>query len=278
MLSNDKRDKLKSLLLGLDTQGLRALTRAIEYGRKVSETDLPSDEILDVIRPALAGIHPEHLPSIPRVLCEPCEDLFVPQEEGEEKWPGHIPRSIIAPYTAATRELVGKKIDGMEQRMMAAFLSQSWDELSQLKAEFWSNSAAAWMKKIEAGVDDSFREQFGGPAGIDNIKEVILCLRASEAILAVRRIQPNKPSGSLDGGQLRTLVELLERIATSARGNTGVVLLTAFRRLRDPASIQPLLDRMSKSTVTWPASATGAQAAIEAILAEADAESKLAAD
>ncbi|MEQ8443177.1 MAG: hypothetical protein RIM33_13905 [Alphaproteobacteria bacterium] len=271
MLSPDKRDRLKSFLLGLDAQELRSLTRTIEYGRQISEGDLPSDEILKVIRPALSGIHPEHLPTVPRVLCDVCEDLFVPGEE-EEKRPGHIPRSIIQPYTNATRSLVGASIDKMEQGMLAAFVSKSWDELAVLKADFWAYCSQAWLAKISAGVDDAFRAQFGGPDGIENLKEAVLCLRASDSIMTVRRILPEKQSDAMDAAQLTAMIERIEMVATSSPGDTGVVLWSAFRRLRDPQDVKPLLERMSLSTVAWPSSATAARDGIEAVLEEVEAE------
>lgn len=271
MLTDDKREKLKALLLGLGEAELRSVVHTVEAGRRVPGIDLPSDEILNILRPSLAGLRPSHLPTASRVLCEPCEDLFVAEPQGERRL-GRISRALIAPYTAATAEMLGTAGEGAERRMIDAFRSEDWEGLAGLKADFRKLSVDAWSKRIAAGVDDAFRARFGGPDGIEALREAILCLRAAESIAKIRRVLPIRPAPAPDAGDWDILITMLEMTNTASPSTTGVAVWTIFRRLRDPMAIEPLLERMDRSTVHWSPSAVAAREAVAAELSEASAD------
>jgi len=273
MLAEEKKGKLKKFLTALGDNELRALTRAIEYGRSISIEDIPSDDILELIRPALADLQPEHLPKLPRVLCEPCEDFFI-SFPPDVKRPGQVPRSIIGTFTEMTRQLLGQTADNREQEMIAAFVAGDWSSLNDLKMQFWTDVAEVWDTRFEKGVDEELRKSLGGSDGVENLKEAVQCVAEVEQILMVRESMAAKPVVKLSSKQMEELASTLEEANQNLK-SSGVVLWTIFRRLTKASSIFALFSRLDRSKAAWGKGHSEARETIEqAFLTENDDRAK----
>lgn len=269
-LNDAKREKLKRFLVALGDEELRALTRTIEYGRSLSMDDIPSDEILGLLRPALADLQPQHLPTLARVLCEPFEDFFISYRP-DVKRTGQIPRAFIAPFTAETTALLGEESEKTEQAMVAAFVAQDWKDLKQRKADLWLHSCKAWKAQLDQGENPELIKRLGGTDGMDSLQEAIASHAAAHSILEIRRLMPKKPTHDLNGPLTEALSGALEQATTVSPGAVGIVVWTIFRRLRKGSSILPLFGRTDQSQVAWSDSFNDARREIEeALLAEND--------
>lgn len=274
-LTENKRDKLKRYLVALGDEELRMLTRTIEYGRSLSMDDIPSDEILGLLRPALAELQPQHLPTLSRVLCEPFEDFFITFRP-DVKRTGQIPRNFIAPFKDETAKLLDGEGEAAEQAMVAAFVAQDWEDLAARKRALWVQSTKAWKTSLSAGEDADLTKRMGGTDGMDSLNEAIASLAAAPSILQVRKIMPKKPTHDLNSGQTEDLVAVLEQANTISPGAVGIVVWTIFRRLRTGSTILPVFGRADKSQVTWAASFNDARREIEeALLAENDESAQI---
>ncbi len=274
MLAEDKKEKLKKFLAALGDNELRTLTQTIEYGRSLSIDDIPSDEILDLIRPALSDLQPEHLPKLARVLCEPCEDFFISHPQ-DVKRPGQIPRRIIAQFEEVTRELLDQTAGRHEQEMIAAFVSKDWSELCELKKKLWAEAAEAWEKRLSEGVDEAFRKRLSGEDGVENIREAVTSLGAAQQIIEVRKVMPKKPTLALSTDQTEKLGLILETAMEEAPEACGIILWTIFRRLKKASTIFQLFLRLDRSKTPWGTSLIKARQTIElTFLGENDERAK----
>lgn len=274
MLCEVKQEKLKTLLINLGDSDIARLSQAIELGRRGAGVDLPADEILNLLRPALGDVKTPHLPTISRVLCEPFEDFFIP-EKADVKRTGQMPRDMIAAFVETSRTLLGDAAQEREDAMIALFSRQDNDGLRAAKLALWQECGGVWWDHLNQTPDQDLRLAYGGADGVAAVEEAVRSIQAAPAVLRLRGALPRRPAATPPPTRIEAIAKLLRRANDDALHGDGIILWALFRRLRDGADILQVFKHMDALEGTWHDAMISARRAIEeALLTENDARAE----
>jgi hypothetical protein len=253
-ISEDKLKRLQQFLVTLGDGELHALTRAIEYGRSHNFQDIPAAKILEMIRPALVEIRPKHIPTRDRVLCEPCEDLFISYMP-DVKREALIERKSITPFVKKTHALLGDKLDAVEKEMIEDFKMQRWNELELRKSELWELADEVWRAELAAKKSGEARKallvELGGTDRYEDILEAVACLQVANSIRDVRLLYPNRPIVRLKKELVEALVAVLSEANDAKPEAAEMVVWTIHRRLKTKTDIMTIFRSMDATKTVW---------------------------
>ena len=255
-ISDAKLKRLQQYLVTLGDGELHALTRAIEYGRTVNFQDIPAAKILEMIRPALVEIRPKHIPTSDRVLCEPCEDLFI-NYVPDVKREALIERKSIAPFIKKTQALLGAQLDAAEKAMIEDFKNQRWSDLEIRKAELWALADEAWRAEFAAKKSGEAQKalliELGGTDRYEDILEAAACLHVAASIRDVRLLYPNRPIVRLKKDMVDAFVSVLSQANDGSPEAAEMVVWTIHRRLKTKTDIMTVFRSMDVTKTVWTA-------------------------
>lgn len=207
---NDKTAQLQTALDQLSSSEALALARAVELQRAMGEEKLPTDSILERLRPQMKELRPSRVPTLRRLVCRGFEEFLCDQEDNP-RLPGLLPRGTIMPWWRGLARVAGpsmaereaalrRLIAGNNSAALAAFATET-----QQAAAGWTRTLLAELRKPKG--DKAVKALFARPLQIADIAEIAEILTIAAPLGAAMDAILNHLSDlrRLDGGRISEL-------------------------------------------------------------------------
>jgi hypothetical protein len=143
----DKAAQLQTVLGRLAPPQAMALAQAVELDRALGRASeaMPSEAILDALRPLLRTAKPPRVPTLQRLICSGFDD-FLTDRDDDPRLDGLIPRSSLSRWWQAVAMIAGEEVKVFETRLHEQ-LSAPVPHLETLQHEAWE-AAARWSQAL----------------------------------------------------------------------------------------------------------------------------------
>jgi hypothetical protein len=142
----DRNEQLRQALNRLSARQAAALAQTVELQRSLGKAVVPTEAILDGVRPFLRDTRPQRHPTLCRLVCNGFEP-FLTDREDEPRIEGLIPRAAIEPWWAAVRHVARDDIAALEDKLIALLAAEPSAALDGLEQDA-QRSAARWSAAI----------------------------------------------------------------------------------------------------------------------------------
>ncbi|MGO8915897.1 MAG: hypothetical protein ACLQJR_08320 [Stellaceae bacterium] len=218
-MREDKAKKLKQVLGKLSARQATAVARGLETERALGQETLPSETILDALRPQLRQAGAKRVPTLCRLACNMFED-FLSDRRDDPRPPGMIARATIDPWWRAMQHVAGAEIREFEAELKQ--LVARGDEAGiAVLAETLARAARGWTEGVLAQLDKrrgdpALKKLFGDKLLQVDLQEIARVLPLGSAVKigidAVIRV-----AGRHGEAQGRRLVDLGPETVTEAK-------------------------------------------------------------
>jgi len=245
-MAETMKSQLDMFLGDIQEKDIKRLVAAVEIDRLSGGRGLPYNSVLDALRPALRKYGSlERVPTPQRMFCTAFEDILqtVPRTSKQR---GRISRSSIMPiWEWMAIDLVPEQLDAMEQEVAQFILDEKLDEAWASVRNFQKVAGAAILQSVESSVHDAkeydtLSEYLGGDIAIADLRDIAMCLIATDTINQVQSTF-GRP---IEGFSEQALAEL-ERIYTASvarhEEQTVYVLLVIMARMTRPWEILSII-------------------------------------
>jgi hypothetical protein len=216
----DKAAQIGNALERLNAKQAAALAHTVELQRASGSEALPTNAILEALRPRLREERPPRVPDLRRLVVTGFEE-FLADRADDPRIDGLIPRTVIAPWWNAVRRLAPTGVEAMAARLKAAIAIDPVAGPAGLQADL-HQEAAQWAARVtaelakpkpDAEVKKLLRGAFADDAKV--IAEVLTIAKPlSGAIRAMTRVL-----GHLNLIEGRRITELAPDAITSLKQN-----------------------------------------------------------
>lgn len=181
-----KSEQLRETLNRLSVKQATALARAVELQRTLGQETVPTDLVLEGVRPKLRDARPQRIPTICRLVCTGFEE-FISDRQDEPRIEGLIPRQAIKHWWSAVLHVAGKEVASLEQRLKSLLAVKPPASLDAITEEV-REAACGWAAKIVAELgkpkpDPALRKLLPG-ACADDARAIARVLPLATAIAA----------------------------------------------------------------------------------------------
>src|SRR6201994_3834483 len=114
----DKTAQLQTLIGRLTPQQAAELARTVELARALGREveAMPTEPILEALRPTLRQVKPPRVPGLLRLICAGFEDLLTDRDD-DPRLEGLIPRTSIARWWQAIALIAGSEVQALETKL-----------------------------------------------------------------------------------------------------------------------------------------------------------------
>ena len=209
-MREDKAKQLQQLLARLSGRQASALALGIETERALGQETLPSQTILDALRPQLRHTRAKRVPTLCRLACSMFED-FLSDRRDDPRRPGLIARAAIDPWWRALQHIAGAEIQEFEAELKQLVANNDESGIAVL-AESMARAARGWTEGVLAQLekrrgDPVLKRLFPDPLLLIDLREIARVLplgsAVKESIDAVVRVAHQH--GEAQGRQLADL-------------------------------------------------------------------------
>lgn len=144
----DKSEKLHEVLGRLSAREAARLAQVIELQRSLGQETLPTNTILDGVRPRLRDARPRRHPTVFRLICN-AFDEFLTDRRDEPRIAGLIPRKSIAPWRAALWHVAKDEIALLTAKLRSSLAKDPRASFDALEREV-QQAAARWAAVVVA--------------------------------------------------------------------------------------------------------------------------------
>ncbi|HWE76364.1 MAG TPA: hypothetical protein VG328_24595 [Stellaceae bacterium] len=150
----DKAAQLQTVLGRLSSPQAAELARAVELDRALGRVveSMPSEAILEALRPMLRIAKPPRVPTLQRLICVGFED-FLTDHDDDPRLEGLIPRASLSRWWQAIEMIAGDEVRAFETRLREQ-LGAVAPHLETLQHEAWE-AAARWSAAVVAELANS---------------------------------------------------------------------------------------------------------------------------
>lgn len=248
--AEDTLSQLSSRLFDVPQAEFEALVRSLEARRLRPDHKAAADLMLGRLRPRLAITRPRRQATPQRLFCIPFEDLLY-DPGTPRKALGRIPRSAIPPVwklfcdqtPAGTIDSVVEGLRAMktaDREALEFFATPLWAEAARVLDDRLAGAAATKDGRA------ALQAEVGGPEVLASLEEIAAALRIAEPIAKLRRSLPEPPIADVDADGLAALLDALTRAAAISRESVPIVVFSLLARLRNPAVLFDLLQRLAE--------------------------------
>ncbi len=184
-MREDKAKKLKQVLGKLSARQATAVARGLETERVLGQETLPSETILDALRPQLRQAGAKRVPTLCRLACIMFED-FLSDRRDDPRPPGLIARRTINPWWRALRHVAGPEIREFEAELKR-LVALSDEAGIALLAETVARAARGWTEGVLAQLgkrrgDPALKKLFSDPLLQADLREIARVLPLGSAV------------------------------------------------------------------------------------------------
>ncbi|HZB93365.1 MAG TPA: hypothetical protein VE397_18095 [Stellaceae bacterium] len=215
----DKAKKLQQLLAKLSSRQAMAVARGIETERALGAKTLPSEAILNALRPQLRHAGAKRVPTLKRLACLAFED-FLTDRDDDPRPPGLIARAAVDPWWQALNHVAGAEIAELEAELRQMVARDDEAGLALL-GDTVARAARGWTEGVLARLESrkgspALKKLFLDPLLLGDLREIARVLPLGGAVRsgidAVIRV-----AGEHGEAQGRRLLDLGPATVTEAK-------------------------------------------------------------
>jgi hypothetical protein len=147
----EKKDQLHTALGRLSVRQAAKLAHAVELQRTLGRETLPTELVLDGVRPLLRDARAKRAPTICRLICNGLEE-FLTDRSDEPRVAGLVPRKSIGPWWAALWHVAKDEIAALTVRLRSLLATEPASPLDAFTHDV-QRAAAGWAATIVAELD-----------------------------------------------------------------------------------------------------------------------------
>lgn len=181
----EKAKKLRQFLRRLTQRQATAVARGIETERALGQKALPSDQILEAIRPQLRLANAKRVPTLHRLACAALED-FLTDRNDDPRPPGVIARAALDPWWAAIHRVAAAELAEFDAELKELVMRD--DEAGmQLLGDTVARAARGWTESVLAQLalrkgDPALKQLFTDPLLRIDLREIARVLPLGGAV------------------------------------------------------------------------------------------------
>jgi hypothetical protein len=181
----EKATKLRQLLARLSSRQASAVARGVETERALGQKTLPSDAILEALRPQLRLANAKRVPTLHRLTCAAFED-FLSDRNDDPRPPGVIARAALEPWWQALTRVAGAEMAEFEAELRA-LVARDDEAGMQLLGDTVARAARGWTEGILAQLgsrhcDPALKKLFTDPLLLVDLREIARVLPLGGAV------------------------------------------------------------------------------------------------
>ncbi len=233
-MKEEIRKSLFGLLGRLSDKKARPLAAAIEMDRLTGGSEMPHEDILDSLRPALvqAKTHPSRVTTPMRLFCEVFEDLIY-VGVSVKKQRGRIDRSSLKPiWRWLAEDLMPDVHANLTEKIRAYIVASDHEKRDRAVAQLHEEAGAALVQALESNKSGtkSYRElsqKLGNSRVVEDARDIAMVLSVAPQMQHLRKLFP-KPIvrvSQTDIEALRRYYDFLARNAPSCMPAMFYVLM-----------------------------------------------------
>ena len=245
----DKAALLRDTLQNLSVREVLALARTLELVRAQGKEQLPTDLLLQSMRPRLREARATRVPTLCRLACGVFED-FLTDRDDDPRVPGLVARAAIRPWWRGLLRLRAKEMDALEKRLAMLYAAPKFDADSfvrEVQAECVTGTGMLIAELNKPHADAALRQLFGNRRLIDDLQEMANLLGVAEPLMAAR-VAIDAVLDSVGKREKRLILELTPEAVTVAKQhhlaisekhglNARYVALGVLNRLAQPSQV-----------------------------------------
>jgi hypothetical protein len=182
----DKAALLRETLQNLSVREVLALARTIELVRVQGKEQLPTDLLLQSMRPRLREARATRVPTLCRLACGVFED-FLTDRDDEPRLPGLIARAAIRPWWRGLLRLRAKEMGEFEKRLAAlcAAPKANFESFAgEVRTECLTGTRVLIAELNKPHADASLRQLFANRRLIEDLQEMTNLLEVADPLMA----------------------------------------------------------------------------------------------
>jgi hypothetical protein len=248
----DKITQLRMVLSQLPSKQALALAHGVELQRALRKDGLPSEPVLEGLRPLLREHKPARVPTLCRLICTGIEE-FLTDATDDPRIDGLIPRSSIPAWWSAVSHIAPAEIETLQVKLRDLLVADTPPSLEAIQQEA-HQAAIGWCAAITAELAKSkpdivLRKLLRGalPQDVDNIGHMLMVAQPLTASMkALTRIlgRLNAIEGKLITDLAPDCITLLKQQYQALSESHGMdarfLALAVLDRLAQPRQIMRL--------------------------------------
>jgi hypothetical protein len=255
-----KKEQLRDALGRLSLTQATRLAHALELQRSLGTETLPTETVLEGVRPRLRDARPGRAPSICRLVCSGFEE-FLSDHDDEPRVEGLIPRRSIKPWWTAARHVAADQIAALTAQLRMLLARHPSTSLDVFRDEV-QHAAGGWAATIVAGLDKPKRDPqlvrlLSGPLADDaraiaQILPLAPCINATMTALTalldfLQRVDHGRITDLVPEG-VSLLKEQYLALSESHGTDARYLALAVTNRLKQPCQILRLAHALTWKT------------------------------
>ncbi|MEP3113996.1 MAG: hypothetical protein ABJO52_22185 [Nisaea sp.] len=242
---------LEGQLFKIPEQDLTELVAKLERRAQDPSKAPGVGKILDQLRPRLAILKPQRQATLVRFFAEPFSDLLY--TTGEPRKPvGRIPRAAIVPCYKLLQEHSEPSRINRYQHDLDAIDPDNDEALMTLGTGFWRYASGQLRRVVDEAERDKAAKQaliegLGDPFLYSALKEILGVLEVAVPIMELRKALPSTGMSHVTNANLEHICAALNTVHQKRPANAEFVVFVILARLRNPAMIVEIMQRVEEA-------------------------------
>jgi hypothetical protein len=235
MMTPEKAGILKSFLGALQGQSAARLAMAVEVDRLMDGQQLPHEDILESLRPALRRDAHERTLTPLRLFCRPFQDMLITCGPRKAKQKGVIARSTLVPaWVWVSRTLVPAEATAFVRETKTLILQHRTDDALARAAAFWPVAAEGMQAALkDAAGRKALEKVLGNVFAVEDAMEMALLLPAGELIEKLSAALP-RPVVSFTEPLVWAARDIYDQVVVEQPDAAAYVAVLVMNRLNRP--------------------------------------------
>ena len=208
-------------------------------------------KILEQLRPRLAILKPQRQATLVRFFAEPFADLLY--TTGEPRKPvGRIPRTAIVPCYKLLQENSDPSRIQRYQHDLDATETDDDEALMVLGTGFWRYASGQLRRVVDEAEKNKTSKQtliakLGDPFLYAALKEILGVLEVAVPVMELRKALPSTGMNHVTNANLEDIRTALDTVHRQRPSNAEFVVFVILARLRNPAMIVEIMQRVEEA-------------------------------
>lgn len=208
-------------------------------------------KILEQLRPRLAILKPQRQATLVRFFAEPFADLLY--TTGEPRKPvGRIPRTAIVPCYKLLQENSDPSRIQRYQHDLDATETGDDEALMVLGTGFWRYASGQLRRVVDEAEKNKTSKQtliakLGDPFLYAALKEILGVLEVAVPVMELRKALPSTGMNHVTNANLEDIRTALDTVHRQRPSNAEFVVFVILARLRNPAMIVEIMQRVEEA-------------------------------
>lgn len=208
-------------------------------------------KILEQLRPRLAILKPQRQATLVRFFAEPFADLLY--TTGEPRKPvGRIPRTAIVPCYKLLQENSDPSRIQRYQHDLDATETDDDEAMMVLGTGFWRYASGQLRRVVDEAEKNKTSKQtliakLGDPFLYAALKEILGVLEVAVPVMELRKALPSTGISHVTNANLEDIRTALDTVHRQRPSNAEFVVFVILARLRNPAMIVEIMQRVEEA-------------------------------